>query len=739
MVHHGTTFRLSVAVAEQESPVKSHLCLPTIVMGLLPLALLTGCLSRQYDLFETKDGGVGDGSAAEHREAGRDSFLETARSDAGISETSAFETGISEVSVVEAGDNLPEDAQVENTDVDAPVVLPPDGGTDAPILVPRVDTGIEAPGVKSDVPVDTNRTTNPDGSRDVTIVLDVPPDVTPGTPPDTSRPPLLDAPIDAPTTGCTIGGTPYASGATNLDNVCLVCAPSATSTAWSNNADNTPCPTGYCQSGTCTSGCLIGTTFHASGAINTGVNACQSCQPSVSATAWSPLAPGADCATGVCNAGACADGCWLGGGFVGNVNRNPDNQCQDCQPSVNTKAWQTLNNGAGCGTGKVCAGGGACSDGCWLNSALVLDGGINPGNDCQECKPLVSTSQWQPRAEGTLCGTGTQICSAGSCQTGCWIAGAFHASGAINPSNQCESCAPSLSLTAWTQRGAQECSIITAGQHYTCAAVGGSAKCWGANGSGTLGDGTNTRQTSPVQVTGLTSGVRAISSAGDSYHTCALVNGGVQCWGRNSHGELGNNPMASSLVPVPVDGLSSGVIGLSVGGNHSCALLTGGSLRCWGWNISGALGLDPLETLEAYVPGAPVAGLGGPVQAVALGQEHTCALVGGGVKCWGSNTDGQLGNPLALDPSFTPVSVALLTSGVQAISTSRRHTCALVNGEVRCWGNGGNGRLGNDSTANSPVPVSVLGLPGPAQAIAAGGSHSCAVVSGNVYCWGGNS
>lgn len=682
--------------------------LPSIVMGILPLVLLSGCLSRKYDLPENDEGdaGVGDGAAADYGDVGRDSSLETVRPDGGRFESRFADTGIPDVFAVD-GASLPADAQTVGEGEDAPLVIPQDGAADTPVQVVSPDARIEAAAVKTDTLLDTNKTTNPDVSRDV-VVLDVSPDRSP----DTALPPLLDAPVDAPT-GCTIAGVPYPSGVKS-DNVCLVCAPAINVGAWSNNADNTPCSTGYCRAGTCTEGCLIGTMFHRTGVVNTGVNSCQSCQPALSPTAWSPVENGLVCPDGVCNAGACADGCWLDGGFVRNGDRKLDNQCLACQSAVNPKAWQTLSNGESCGSGKVCSGTGTCSDGCWLGGTLVPEGpGSAPDHDCQECQPLVSTSQWQPRSEGTYCGTGTQFCSAGSCQTGCWIDGTFHASGAVNPANQCEICTPSLSLSSWVQRGVQDCSIITAGQHYTCTAVGGDARCWGANGMGQLGDDSTTRRTSPVQVVGLTSGVRAISSAGDSYHTCALVNGGVQCWGRNAHGELGNSSTGASHVPVPVSGLSSGVIGLSVGGSHTCALLTGGDIRCWGYNFSGQLGINPEVSMEEHAPGEAIVGLGGPVQAMALGQEHTCVLVGGGVKCWGSNSEGELGAPAVEGATHIPTSVALLTSGVKAISTSRRHTCALLtNGEVRCLGGRDEWTVGEQREAQFERSRHGAGTPG---------------------------
>ena len=278
-------------------------------------------------------------------------------------------------------------------------------------------------------------------------------------------------------------------------------------------------------------------------------------------------------------------------------------------------------------------------------------------------------------------------------------------------------------------------SAISAGLVTCAVTIAGGAKCWGDNSNGQLGNGTNTPSNVPVDVTGLTSGVGAIAQYG--WHTCALTSaGGVKCWGWNIAGQLGNGTNTDSNVPVDVTGLTSGVGAVATGYEHNCALTSAGAVKCWGSNGNGELGNG--TNTDSKVP-VNVSGLGSGVVAIGAASFYSCALTNaGGVKCWGLNENGELGNGTNTD-SNVPVDVTGLTSGVSAIAVGGAHACALTTaGAVKCWGSNGNGELGNGTNTDSNVPVDVTGLGSGVVAIDAH-TQSCAVTSvGAAKCWGYN-
>ena len=294
---------------------------------------------------------------------------------------------------------------------------------------------------------------------------------------------------------------------------------------------------------------------------------------------------------------------------------------------------------------------------------------------------------------------------------------------------------------------AGERAVLVAGGHrHTCAVTAsGKVLCWGSNAYGQLGDGTNGWRLTPTTVSGLGANVQGIAAggggfAGDGFsHTCALTAaGGVMCWGSNSHGQLGNNSTTDSPTPVQVSGLTSGVNAIAAGGAHTCALTDAGAVLCWGLNENGQLGNGSLT--NRWTP-VQVNGITSGATSITAGHSHTCAVVGGAAKCWGYGLDGQLGTGTQ-DDSGVPIQVVGLTNGVASITAGQHFTCAVtVGGAAKCWGTNEYGELGiGTQTPWELSPVQVSGLTSGIVGVAAGWYHACAVTNaGAVLCWGNNS
>ena len=261
-------------------------------------------------------------------------------------------------------------------------------------------------------------------------------------------------------------------------------------------------------------------------------------------------------------------------------------------------------------------------------------------------------------------------------------------------------------------------------------------RCWGENYFGELGYPTSSNVFAPSS-SNVLSGAYDVG-AGNS-HTCALLNEtwNVSCWGNNGNGQLGTGVRLDLSVP-PSRGVLSGVAQIAVGSIHTCALMQGtGGVRCWGSNHNGQLGVG--NTTDLFTPPANDV-LVGAIQ-VAAGDQHTCALMGsdGGVMCWGLNSYGQLGRG-DLNSIYAPPSETIMTA-VAKISTGGYHTCALVyaTGGVRCWGYNRFGQLGVGSMSNLLVPPHSDVLTGVLD-ISAGDTHTCAIMvaSRGLRCWGSN-
>jgi len=287
-------------------------------------------------------------------------------------------------------------------------------------------------------------------------------------------------------------------------------------------------------------------------------------------------------------------------------------------------------------------------------------------------------------------------------------------------------------------------TTVVAGAWHTCAIVNGGLECWGGNYDGELGTGGTDPSLIPVAVPGLDSGVTLVAAS--PIHTCAVVNfASAYCWGSNDYGQLGTGNQNQAFSPTPVANLSNigSIIALGAGGDqeftasHSCAVVVtgpGSNVQCWGFNAYGQLGNGTLD--DSTIPVA-VASLSN-IYGVSAGGDTTCAVSGdGNVFCAGSDYHGEVGDggqPVSVkSPTISPA-----LSGLNALTAGDSHACGLLLGNALCWGANDFGQLGLGDMRDRPLPGDVdFGVPGGGvQSLGAGTYHSCAIIVGAVYCWG---
>ena len=273
---------------------------------------------------------------------------------------------------------------------------------------------------------------------------------------------------------------------------------------------------------------------------------------------------------------------------------------------------------------------------------------------------------------------------------------------------------------------------LSAGGQSTCLTRSdGTARCWGRNNFGQLGDGTVLGRDAPTKVLGA--GWATISTSGST--TCGVkTNGTLWCWGLNNFGQVGTGRGAPVHSPRQVGAVNRWAE-VATAYSHTCATRTDGTLWCWGQNLHGQLGIGSVDRLH----GKPQrVGARTDWQSVTTGGWHSCALTSGGAAyCWGGNDFGELGDgSIATRSSPTPVEGD--TTWLQ-LSAASAQTCGVTQtGRLLCWGFNRQGQLGHGDTANSAHPVAVVGDQVWTQ-VATGDGSTCGVDSvGQLWCWGDN-
>ena len=296
-------------------------------------------------------------------------------------------------------------------------------------------------------------------------------------------------------------------------------------------------------------------------------------------------------------------------------------------------------------------------------------------------------------------------------------------------------CLALLSLVALSTVGCRkkkkiddEVLSIGVGAKHACALMlDKGVRCWGDNSLGQLGDTSREPHPIPVRMVGNTTSFIELEAGGNL--TCARTEAHtLDCWGSI------RRKTATGEEPVPFDTSSlKDVEQVSIGAAHGCARLEAGTVRCFGVNDHGELGLGNTERAKGTTD---VVGLWGAIS-VCAGREHSCAVTADGtVKCWGRNQEGQLGDGSTKD-SASPVSVAGVM-GARRVACGGAHSCALLGGgEVRCWGKNDQGQLGDGTRVRHPNAVAVSGLE-EQKGISAGDAHTCAFAGDTIRCWGAN-
>lgn len=289
---------------------------------------------------------------------------------------------------------------------------------------------------------------------------------------------------------------------------------------------------------------------------------------------------------------------------------------------------------------------------------------------------------------------------------------------------------------------------LRADEMSTCLIKNHGLICWGENAHYEKLTGGVTNVLSPVSITALNSNINDIENGFN--FSCVLINSGVKCWGVNDLGQLGDGTTITRTSPVDVLGLESNVKKIVLGFRHACALLNDGGVKCWGDNNAGELGRGFTDTPGGYRSTADyVSGLTAGVSDIAAGSiksETTCALINGGVKCWGYNAWGELGDGTTTDRNVpTLVSGIGTANDVLKVAPGRYFSCALqTSNRLKCWGQNDYGQLANNNVGvNSPTPVAAdlsnLGASETVIDIGVGEDQGCLLTDlGGVYCWGGN-
>ena len=400
-----------------------------------------------------------------------------------------------------------------------------------------------------------------------------------------------------------------------------------------------------------------------------------------------------------------------------------------------------------------------CGDGIVDDGELCDDGNDDDSDDCPtNCQPATCGDGFV-HAGVEECDDGPSNSDTGACQPSCVAAtcgdGFVHAGVGVELCDGGANCHGDCRTSGVVQ--------VVSGDRHTCALRRtGKVRCWGSGSAGRLGYG-NTETIGddevPARIGDVDVGGTVVQIVAGLAHTCALLDtGAVRCWGNAAFGQLGygdTNEIGDDETPASVGDVDVGgtAVQIAAGLAHTCALLDGGNVRCWGAGSAGRLGYGDTENIgDDETPAtAGDVDVGGAAVQIGAGFVHTCALLDTGViRCWGSGVNGKLGygNTESVGDDEAPASAGGVEVGgaVLQLSVGSLHTCVLLDtGAVKCWGDGSRGRLGYGNTNDvgddeTPASAGPVDVGGSVVHIAAGLQPTCALlVTGRVRCWGAGS
>ncbi|MES2528910.1 MAG: hypothetical protein V4598_17620 [Bdellovibrionota bacterium] len=356
---------------------------------------------------------------------------------------------------------------------------------------------------------------------------------------------------------------------------------------------------------------------------------------------------------------------------------------------------------------------------------------------------------------------GNNMCAIFSGVPKCW---------GVNAGNELGTGSLEASQLPLTARGVTGTTVALSAGNTNCAVSStGTIQCWGAGDMAQVGDGSVIHRNAPRTVSNIASGATKVSTGKMS--ACAVQSGGVRCWGRNDESQLGtagwriDAPAAytiasgssatdvsvsnsgslvcavvaggvkcwgqNNITPTDVTGLGagSGVTKVSVGDAHACALLSTGAIYCWGKNTSSQIGIGAAtanETAHEVIAAGATD--------VSAAQDFSCAVVTSNLQCWGYSGYGEAG---FYGTKTTPFTIASLSGTVSLISSAPFFSCvATTSGTVKCFGRNTDRQLGYTG-GDTATPQTVIGL-NSVTAISAGNQTACVINSGSMKCWGGN-